>query len=130
MMNNYIVLEDAENPVRSQVVGKMHISYSNIDVDNTNGLLKKEVLLKIKELESRIKDDSGYSQNCLSSGKDDSCSEGAISSPLDVLKLMKADKELEDMDQAEIDAIFKEAFKKDSVLEQIKGNFDRAYIDE
>ena len=43
---------------------------------------------------------------------------------------MKADKELEDMDQSEIDAIFLEAFKKSSVLDQIKGNFDRAYIEE
>ena len=60
MMNNYIVLEDTENPVRSQVAGKMHIAYTNVDADNTNGLLKKEVLLKIKELESRIKDDSGF----------------------------------------------------------------------
>ena len=56
MMNKYIVLEDAENPIRSQLAGKMHIAYTNIDVNNTNGLLKKEVLLQIKDLESRISD--------------------------------------------------------------------------
>lgn len=46
MLDSYIILEDAENPLRSQLAGKMHISYSNtVDVNNTNGLLNKTVLL-------------------------------------------------------------------------------------
>ena len=45
MMNSYIVLEDAENSVRSQPAGKMHITYTNIENKKKNGLLTKEVLL-------------------------------------------------------------------------------------
>lgn len=97
MVNSYIILEEEENPVRSQLAGKMHITYSNIDVNNTYGLLNKTVLLMIKDLEERIRDHSGFRQNCLASDKDSDCREDAMSSPLDVLKLMNSKKDLEDM---------------------------------
>lgn len=97
MVNSYIVLEDAENPVQSQLAGKLHITYSNIDVNNTNGLLNKTVLLGIKALEDRIRDSNGYLYNCLADKKDAGCRDDAFSSPLDVLTLMNSRKELEDM---------------------------------
>ena len=83
-------------------------------------------------MEDSIRDYSGISgfySNCLATKKDSECSEDAISSPLDVLKLMKSKKDLEDMTQDEIDKLFLKAFKKSSVLDKIKDNFDRAYIE-
>lgn len=107
----------------------MHITYSNIDVNNTNGLLNKTVLLGIRDLEERIRDHNMFATNCLASAKDAECREDALSSPLDVLKLMKVKKDLEDMTQEEIDAVFLKAFKRSSVMEKVKENFDRGYIE-
>lgn len=42
---------------------------------------------------------------------------------------MGADKELDAMSQEEIDALFLKAFKTPNVLDKIKNNFDRAYIE-
>lgn len=91
--------------------------------------MNKTVLLGIKALEDSIRDSNGYLYNCLADKKDSGCRDDAFSSPLDVLTLMNSRKELEDMTQKEIDTLFLRAFKKSSVREKIKDNFDRAYIE-
>ena len=42
----------------------MHVLYQNIE-NNTNGLIQKNVLLKIQELETKILNLDGLKQNCL-----------------------------------------------------------------
>jgi len=86
-VQNHTGLE--EEPTRSQLsrVSSLYNLYTNTG-NYEHGLLKKDTLLKIQEIENKILDHQNYTKFCFAtSAIDDSCSPMAFVSPLTVFKL-------------------------------------------
>lgn len=56
-------LSESKQGVRSQLSNQMFIMYSNLP-GNTEGLIQKDMLLKMQKLENKILGQAGYGENC------------------------------------------------------------------
>jgi hypothetical protein len=89
-------LVDPVQGVRSKGLLPAFLLYTN--VDNPDGLLRKDILLNIQKLENAIYDYPGFKDYCRAQDeKNTSCSNTTFASPLNVLREMNATKELKDM---------------------------------
>ena len=110
--------------VRSKPSLPAFILYTN--VDNPEGLLRKDILLNIQKLENAIADYPGFKDYCKAQDAENTtCSNRTFSSPLNVLKEMNATKELSEMDQLEINELFRTAFDTRQVQRRIESFFDK-----
>lgn len=105
----------------------MFIIYSNLP-GNKEGLIQKDLLLKIQKLENKILGQSDYGTHCYAvSQTNSSCNDLAYQSPLRVFDKMNVTKELKDMSQAEIDNILRRAWRNNKVRKDVEASFDQQF---
>lgn len=105
----------------------MFIIYSNLP-GNKEGLIQKDLLLKIQNMENKILGQSDYGTHCFAvSQTNSSCNDLAYQSPLRVFDKMNITKELKDMSQAEIDNILQRAWRNKNVKKDIEASFDQHF---